>query len=71
MTLTAGQRKFLKALANGEHLISSPRVVDPMWKGEIKLVQPRPDALFPFIVGCNHQSTNDYVITDEGRAAIA
>ncbi len=58
--LTAGQRKFLKAVANGDHATFHVRVTKPLFDAGI--VFPRPGALFPWIVGCNSQTATDYYI---------
>jgi hypothetical protein len=64
--LTAGQRKFLETVAEGERGNFHVRVTKPVM--EAGLVFPLPGALFPWLVRCNGQMASDYYLTPEGVA---
>lgn len=56
--LTAGQRKFLKAVANGTGGIFHRRVVQPVV--DAGLASPCRDNLFFWLVGCNGHSASEF-----------
>jgi len=66
--LTAGQKKFLKAVAANQHASFHVRVTRPLF--DAGLVFPRVGAIFPWLVGCNGQYAPDYAITEAGIAAL-
>jgi len=63
---TAGQIKFLTAVANGKSELFHVRVTDPLFYAGY--VFPVPGAIFPWLRGCNGQSSGDYFLTEKGAA---
>lgn len=69
MTFTPGQKKFLKAIINGDHIVCSQRVTQPLF--DAMIIFPKPGAMFPWIQGCNGQMSSQYYLTEKGEELLS